>query len=753
MKYWCYRRAWLNLVITLVLLVSAPRAFSANSWSWQNPKPQGNNLQAAFAFSRSEVIAVGAGATIVRTTDEGATWSVQFEGGQNAPTLRAVTFVNDSLGWAVGDDGYMLETHDGGEQWSVSDKPHTSNSLYAIGFANESVGWIGGENGTILKTTNGGGTWLPQPTLTTQDLHSLYVLDEPTCWLAGDSGTVISTRNGGITWGRMLLQGKRNLYAVYLRNASSIWVAGDRGFIARSTNAGAVWKDTTLPAVKIVALRAAGAGQVVGLVQGVLAFRSGSTVIAWNGEKIHQGDLLETWNGGFIQSADSGKSWKTGLIDSSYTFADMVLAEQGSIWWVVGTGGAISLTATSGRTWTATTSGVISILNGILMIDSLNVWAVGQNGAILHTTDGGNHWTGVESHTNQVLNAVAFPTPNAGYVAGNSGTILRTTDGGASWIAVPRQSWSQSGVDTTTQLLGLDFVDSLFGIVVGTNGRILLTTDGARSWTRQDVDTNAMLNSICLLDRHTGWIAATSERYIISRVFKTVDGGISWSGSDFLSGALESITFVNATYGWAVGKPTTIVKTTDGGVTWRPEQSPVAASFYGVHFVDPLHGWICGSTGTVLRTNDGGSSWASLSTGTPNDLHGTCFIDTLHGWVTGFNGTILQTTDGGGAGVKLPPPSLPVVIQLMQNYPNPFNPGTVIPIDVLQAPVSGSVTIYDILGRRIKEFLFSYSGVGRHNDIVWDGRDEKGNRVSAGIYFYQLEIPEFSVAQKMVLVK
>lgn len=95
--------------------------------------------------------------------------------------------------------------------------------------------------------------------------------------------------------------------------------------------------------------------------------------------------------------------------------------------------------------------------------------------------------------------------------------------------------------------------------------------------------------------------------------------------------------------------------------------------------------------------------------------------------------------------------AIPKTYQLFQNYPNPFNPETMIKYDL---PNSGHVTImvYNVLGQKVKTLVDEHRDTGHHS-VNWDGKDEQGEEVASGIYFYKIKIPGFEKTKKMVLLK
>ncbi len=90
-------------------------------------------------------------------------------------------------------------------------------------------------------------------------------------------------------------------------------------------------------------------------------------------------------------------------------------------------------------------------------------------------------------------------------------------------------------------------------------------------------------------------------------------------------------------------------------------------------------------------------------------------------------------------------------IEVMNSYPNPFNPTTTIAYSVSQAgPVA--LEIYNVLGEKVRTLVDQYQTAGNY-EVTWDSRNNHGEAVSSGIYFYHLRAGDLNETKKMVLMK
>ncbi len=115
--------------------------------------------------------------------------------------------------------------------------------------------------------------------------------------------------------------------------------------------------------------------------------------------------------------------------------------------------------------------------------------------------------------------------------------------------------------------------------------------------------------------------------------------------------------------------------------------------------------------------------------------------------VGAFSRSVCLFTDIDEPGVS----ALPNNFALEQNYPNPFNPTTIISFS-LPHKADITVTVYNVLGEKIRTFDEGIKSAGRHS-VTWDSRNASGKSVASGLYLYKVVAGEFTATRKMLLLK
>lgn len=105
---------------------------------------------------------------------------------------------------------------------------------------------------------------------------------------------------------------------------------------------------------------------------------------------------------------------------------------------------------------------------------------------------------------------------------------------------------------------------------------------------------------------------------------------------------------------------------------------------------------------------------------------------------------------------SLAAPAKPSEFALQQSFPNPFNPDTWIPYKLAE-DVNVTITIYDAAGKEVRTLDIGRKPAGSYTTkskaAHWDGRNEAGESVSSGVYFYTIQAGEFTATRKMILAK
>ncbi len=297
--------------------------------------------------------------------------------------LHAVQFVDDKEGWAVGDEGVIWHTIDGGRTWERLPSG-TRASLRDLHFINAFYGWVvgreelphgGGSAGVLLFTRDGGQTWQRLLTNALPGLNRVRFPDPKIGFVCGDGNDqfptgVFRTTDGGRSWEPV--PGRRS--ATWLGAA---FTKDGAGILAGAWSRLATLRDDTF-----------GDGEVDQI--GGRSVR-GVAMLSDRALAVGQGGLVLT-------SKTGGARW--GFADLRLTPDVMAAIDFHAVHaigpqvWIVGRPGTFVLhSADQGVTWRFLKTGQNLPLNGVFFHDQKNGWAVGEAGTILATSDGGATWT------------------------------------------------------------------------------------------------------------------------------------------------------------------------------------------------------------------------------------------------------------------------------------------------------------------------------------------------------------------------
>jgi len=369
------------------------------------------------------------------------------------------------------------------------------------------------------------------------------------------------------------------------------------------------------------------------------------------------------------------------------------------------------------------------------------------------TTNGGVNFIDQSSnYTAQRFMSIWIMHPDTVIICGNYGKILKTVNGGNNWNLVY--------ADTIKQFWCLFFVNHNTGFVSGSHGTIMKTTNKGNNWTILNSTTQTTLDGTWIVNENTGYVGGANI------FLKTTDGGQTWVNKigNFISPfeTAEAVYFSDANTGYYCTNTTNarIVKTTDGGETWNliHAEDNIGAA-WGMSFTSSLTGYVCTGNGKVLKTTNAGLNWSVQSTPLTENLYEIHFPSADTGYIASWSGKILKTTNGGVTFIGKINNEVPGKFILKQNYPNPFNPSTNINFSI-PSLVFVKVQIFDINGKLVSEPVNENLSPGNYQ-VTYNA-----NNISSGIYYYRLSAGDpstgdpstgsgqsFSETKKMIFLK
>ena len=355
--------------------------------------------------------------TMLYTSDAGRTWRQSYIG--TTDPLLGLSFFDKLTATAVGKDGIVLRTTDGGVTWNYQPNKPATDPLRSVAFpkGDTSLGLAVGDNGTIMRTTNGGKEWTVVPSGFTRTLRSVCFMNSESAIAVGELGTILKSTDAGMTWSPQLSATTEPLYSVSFATPNDGLAVGANNTILRTYSAGLFWTheyaDPPAPGY-------------------VDDYKSVSYP-----DKMH---AFMTGFHGYYLSRDGGVNWQP-LVDTSYFGNGGCLVTMFNISFVDSLHGGISFapgcegldgycstefTTDGGVTWSTKDLGKVAPCY-VQCIDRLHATVVGKGGFIAHSTDGGITWSKQQSNTLNNLYGLCFGTLLAGTAVGNRGNIVRIT--------------------------------------------------------------------------------------------------------------------------------------------------------------------------------------------------------------------------------------------------------------------------------------------------------------------------------------
>jgi gliding motility-associated-like protein len=630
----------LMLAMTMLLCIHASgqqSLYDTRNWRFMNPSPMGFTFFDVDFVDNNQVLAVGAEGGIARSNDGGKTWNYgvftfQSAAGTTArPTIYDVHAVNNQIAYAVGNQGMMAKTTDGGANWTFVRTPlyAKARNINSVWFTNANTGYIGGQHNTpdslpkLYVTRDGGNTWdsIAAPT---GPMSRIGYVNNPN---VGSSLVPVTAKD-------------KEILRIKFVNDSIGYVSGSGlSTYLRIPNVNAT---TGLPTGTTTSTAAHHASLLWKISSGKLTdYSTSKERLGYGGIIVPSVTLSTRWGAPSVGATT--QSYRAMHIENDSTV--LILSFNNNIVLRIRTGRNDSTEnpATGGKD-----AGRFEVLNfpfppsgpsipnpqvinssnpyNIVKSPSGKLLAPGNFGLMATSTDGGVNWqmeSSLPAGQNYSSNGTwAMDVSPAGkfLVMGTQGVMADSVSGGK-WQSTYRTS------PASASHMRLEFADCNTAIATG-GASISVTTDGGKSWIdrrRQDFSAlNISINGMTFPAPNRAYFATNAGTiYLSTDLGQTMDP--VFNDANF---QMNDVAAVGADSIWAVAYSSFSVATAS-------------------------------RTSAIFRSIDKGVTWQRLGTfpvgSTAPNLSKIAFPTRTTGYIAGNRGGVFKTTDGGTTWTNISP--------------------------------------------------------------------------------------------------
>ncbi len=351
--------------------------------------------------------------------------------------------------------------------------------------------------------------------------------------------------------------------------------------------------------------------------------------------------------------------------------------------------------------------------------------------------------------------------------------IMLSRDGGTSFTALAESvdntgsyMWNVTGPASDSCLIKIsatdgaaqDVSDALF-VILDTPTLTLVQPNGGESWqigsevTFEWTSTNTSGYVKIQLTRNNGvdWVTLADSIVDNGTFIWTVTGPVSNTCLALVSDVDDTPIDISDAVFKIVAEPSLTVVAPNGGEEWEIGR-------------DEIISWRTENvTGKVKLeiSRDNGSTWTMLAenvenTGSWNWTFKAPAADECLIRASAIDGSVSDVSDAPFSidfptGVARMNDEIPTEFALEQNYPNPFNPETRI---TYQLPERSDVTlqVYNVQGSAVATLVSQTQAAGTYM-LTWNGKDDHGNQMPSGVYFYRISAENFNETKRMMLMK
>jgi photosystem II stability/assembly factor-like uncharacterized protein len=423
-------------------------------------------------------------------------------------------------------------------------------------------------------------------------LAGLVCVGLMTCWAAAASAAPVSSGHSGWSWALPTPQGQSLADVTF--DGSTGYAVGDFGTVLTSTDGGQTWSGEP----------------------------SGTTSNLSIVQELAPGTVVVGGGCALRESTNGGQTFTPMPINPSDTVCGSDLAaisfQSASSGYVLLQSGQVLYTTNGGATVTAKTPVPLPFgsarATGLTFVSATNGFATTSGGTIEKTTDGGNSWTQVASNV-PALNGITFITAQTAFAYGTGNTLLTSTDGGATWtkapLTMPGFSYDNlSGIACTSATTCLISTDT---------SSLILTSDGGQTGSLV-TPTNQTITSVAYTTGAGVVAVGAAGTTVLS-----ADGGSQFptlvSGGPAVpvsSSTRQPLVAGAPGTAYLLGRGGQLDATTNGGGSWRLEQTPTNANVLAGAFPTTGTGYVTTGDHVLRKTTDGGGSWSSLDAAVTN---------------------------------------------------------------------------------------------------------------------------------------
>ncbi len=466
--------------------------------------------------------------SVKKTTDGGTNWTSQQ---LNVGILRDIYFTTSNTGYCVGifstmyeDYGKIFKTENCGESWIEIET--ISKGLNAIRFVNDNIGFSVGDRGLIVTTQDGGLNWNEQNLCDSCRFTSVAFMDSSLALVAGYKpywfgsiprhGVIYKSVDGGISWNQVTIPYAGPLTSITTITDSSLYTVGHDGTLLYSYDLGDSWESVSNNVV-------GGDMWLYGInfldtLTGIIVGQAGTVLKTTDGGEnwslletnysgsirefcfIDANTLIANTDYGIFKSNDGGYNWEqkfnipTWHVD--FINSDIGFATEFSNLMT----GKLFKSIDGGENWFLSKE-FNERVHEIQFLDENTGYVLGMY-SVYKTLNGGDTWIKKGIGTNSLLYSFYFTDQSTGFAVGDASRVYKTVDGGDTWTMYNLPGCLK---------LSIRFINDSIGIIVANGGNIFKTDDAGNHWFSQESTTSNMLESVALLPNGLAYAVGSSS--------------------------------------------------------------------------------------------------------------------------------------------------------------------------------------------------------------------------------------------------